>query len=385
MTLVPDLTLRDHDTLAFCEGGFEIGGGLDSFGSKVIILMILQTHRRPDGELVGRPVQQLFITRRAGKEYLLEQMTTLFEDFAYGWPIRLRVDPAIELIRKSWPGVAFRQPLPEHQDVILINAVDFTGTACSENPPIHTGAVMAGCFKTPFAYMKLDQAGIFAIEAVPVSCAGNRACQQDLDVRLLFKVRLDDVAILRDDDQDGFGIDVLQRWLESIRIRRGFRQQNRSLPPAVLNDLFDIVHEVISAAVAGTEKGVLEVAPEVLLRERRQAVFRGKITGRQRAGYIGLVTMDFSYGRIGIVATGEGGDEVLGILRSLRQSIQFLDQGTKDQILEGGLALDGGDYGSLDDFLGQFDGGFHGGLFIGMAQGQRLDRMLQVPFRSNES
>jgi hypothetical protein len=39
----------------------------------------------------------------------------------------------------------------------------------------------------------------------------------------------------------------------------------------------------------------------------------------------------------------------------------------------------------LDDILGQFDGGFHGGLFIGMAQGQRLDRMLQVPFRSNES
>ena len=223
LSLVTNLAICDLDTRALVESGFKIGGGLNRLSSKIVIVVIIHRHGGPYDETVGAGGGQLLVARCAGKEDLLEKMARMFEYSANCRTMRLRFDPAVELIGEGGTSVAFRQPLPEHQNGILIKAMDFAGAAARQNPPVRAGAVVTGNFKIPFADAELNQAWVLSIEAVSVGSSGNRACQQDFHVWLLFKVGLNDIAILRDHDQDGLCRKFLEQGLEDTGTGRGFR------------------------------------------------------------------------------------------------------------------------------------------------------------------
>lgn len=223
LSLVANLTFFDLDTRALVESVFKIGGGLNRLISEIVIFVVIHRHGGPYDETVGTGGGQLLIAGRAGKEDLLKQMARLFENFADCRAMRLRFDPTIELIGEGGTGVAFRQPLPEHQNGILIEAVNLAGAAAYKNSPVRAGAVVTGDFKIPFADAELNQPWILAIEAVSVGCPCNRACQQDFYVWLLFEIGLNDIAILRNHDQDGLRRNFHEQGLEDTGVGRGFR------------------------------------------------------------------------------------------------------------------------------------------------------------------
>ena len=143
-----------------------------------------------------------------------------------------RAEAAVQVMREGGADISFGHPFANQAGIGVSELMIRTGGTLRENAAVQPGTVVARGFEIAGSNRELDESRVFAVEETASGLVSNGCCKEDLGKGFFGKIRLDEIAILGEDNQEGLFGEVRQGWFYFTAGRQRSWRQDGSLSPA---------------------------------------------------------------------------------------------------------------------------------------------------------